>query len=247
MPRIEATPAASAAQVYLRRKGVRAHGVFLNTTGPLAILAGAQEPQYWSAKGHLLVPVRDIDGLTISAQSIAPDGRKSFPRGAVLAGGHHLIGAMDPARPLLIVEGYATGATLHEASGLPAAIAFHAGNLLAVATAYRAWFPDLSIIVAGDNDHHLTRQTGADGKPRPNVGKVSAELAAAAARGVAMMPSFAPSDPGTDWNDKARALGDAFQADLRAALAIAQRRLNARAIDRPLIIGRTRSSAIRRA
>jgi phage/plasmid primase-like uncharacterized protein len=246
MPRIEATPAASSAHVYLRRKGVRAHGVFLNTTGPLAILAGAQEPQYWSAKGHLLVPVRDIDGLTISAQSIAPDGRKSFPRGAVLAGGHHLIGALDPARPLLIAEGYATGATLHEATGLPVAIAFHAGNLLAVATAYRARFPDLSIIVAGDNDHHLTRQIGADGKPRPNVGKVSAELAAAAARGVAMIPSFAPSDPGTDWNDRARALGDAFRADLRAALAAAQRRLNARAIDRPSIIGRPRSSAARR-
>jgi phage/plasmid primase-like uncharacterized protein len=137
-PRIETTAAASAAHVYLRRKGVRAHGVFLNTTGPLAILAGAQKPQYWSAKGHLLVPVRDIDGLTISGQSIAPDGRKSFPRGAVLAGGHHLIGAIDPARPLLIAEGYATGATLHEATGLPVAIAFHAGNLLAVATAYRA-------------------------------------------------------------------------------------------------------------
>jgi phage/plasmid primase-like uncharacterized protein/antirestriction protein ArdC len=247
MPRIEETPAASAVHTYLRGKGVRAHGVFLNTTGPLAILAGAQGPQYWSAKGHLLVPVRDVDGLTISAQSIAPDGRKSFPRGAVLAGGHHLIGAIDPARPLLIAEGYATGATLHEATGLPVAIAFHAGNLLAVATAYRKRFPDLPIIVAGDNDHHLMRQTGADGKPRPNVGKVSAELAATAARGVVMIPSFAPSDPGTDWNDGARALGDAFQADLRAALAVAERRLNARTIDKPSIIGRPRSPAARRA
>ena len=62
-----------------------------------------------------------------------------------------------------------------------------------------------------------------------------------------MIPSFTPSDPGTDWNDRARALGDAFQADLRAALAAAQRRLSALAVDRPSIIDRTRSPAARRA
>ena len=80
----------------------------------------------------------------------------SSVRGARTEGGHALIGG-QPKRgaPLLVAEGYATGATLHEATGLPVAVAFNAGNLEAVAKAYRAADPSRPIIIAGDNDHQL--------------------------------------------------------------------------------------------
>jgi putative DNA primase/helicase len=216
---------ASAVHPYLERKGVGAHGVYLNTAGPLTLFAGEDRPQLWSAKGELIVPICDLDGALLGAQSIAADGRKSITRGAAIVGGHHLIGELAADGQLMIAEGYATAATLHEATGLPVAVAFHSGNLKPVAAAYRDRFPDLHIYIAGDNDHRAERELGPDGRPRQNVGRVKAETAAAAVDGVAMLPSFGPDDDGSDWNDLANALGGQFKAVLREALAVADRQL----------------------
>jgi putative DNA primase/helicase len=215
---------------YLQRKGVRAHGVFLNTAGPLMLFAGEAEPQAWSAKGDLLVPIHDIGGALLGAQSIAADGRKCFTRGAAIASGHHLIGALAPGRMLLIAEGYATAATLFEATGLPVAVAFHASNLAAVAQAYRAADPGLRIIIAGDNDHQREQEIGADGRPGRNVGRLKAEVAAQAVDAALLIPAFQPEQQGSDWNDLAQILGDAFKPMLDGALAAAQRRLMASAM-----------------
>ena len=46
---------------------------------------------------------------------------------------HFTIGDMRQPGPVLIAEGYATAATLHEMTGMPAIVAFNAGNLLPVA------------------------------------------------------------------------------------------------------------------
>jgi putative DNA primase/helicase len=110
------------------RKGVRAYGIYRNETGPLELSAGEDKPQIWSGKGALLIPICDIDGALMGAQSIADNGFKLFPRGAALAGGH-LIGDVAEDGRLLIAEGYATAATLHEATGLTVVVAFNAGNL----------------------------------------------------------------------------------------------------------------------
>lgn len=207
--RLSVSPLAGNGHPYLARKGVEAHGVFLNDTGPVEIAGDKDVPQRWSAKGHLLVPIRNIDGQLLGAQSIDAEGRKFFPRGTRLAGGHHRIGTMDDPqnRFVVIVEGYATGATLHEATGLTVAIAFNAANLEAVAMPYRTAYPDALIVIAGDNDHHLAATIGADGRFKPNVGRLAAEHAAAAAGGHALLPVFAHDDKGTDWNDLAASMG----------------------------------------
>ncbi|UFN51526.1 toprim domain-containing protein [Roseomonas sp. OT10] len=168
---------------YLAAKGVRAHGLRQDR------------------RGRLLVPVRGVDGRLWGIQRVDVDGSKLFLKGARTEGGHALIGDRPkPGVPLLVAEGYATGATLHEATGLPVAVAFNAGNLAAVAKAYRAADPSRPIVIAGDNDHHLPRRA----VPLPNVGKEKAEAAAIAVRGVAVLPSFLPTDRGSDWNDVAR-------------------------------------------
>jgi putative DNA primase/helicase len=218
---------AAAHHPYLERKGVGAHGVYLNIAGPLTLLAGEPEPQAWSAKGDLLVPIRDVTGSLLGAQSIAADGRKCFPRGAAIAGGHHLIGRFAPGGMLLIAEGYATAATLHEATGLPVAVAFHASNLIAVAQAYRAADPGLRIVIAGDNDHRREREIDTDGRPKDNVGRLKAEAAAQAVGGALLIPPFAPQQQGSDWNDLAQVVGDRFKPMLDGALAAAERRLTA--------------------
>ena len=53
---------------------------------------------------------------------------------------------------LYVCEGYATGATIHEASGKAVAIAFDEGNLLLVAQSLQKKLPNIQIVIAADND-----------------------------------------------------------------------------------------------
>ncbi|MBK7252207.1 MAG: toprim domain-containing protein [Gammaproteobacteria bacterium] len=78
-------------------------------------------------KGRLLVPVRDSSGRLMSLQRIGPDGEKRFFYGGHVAGGYFIIGA--PGDTVCIAEGYATAASIHEATGHAVAVAFNAGNL----------------------------------------------------------------------------------------------------------------------
>ena len=219
---IEGSPPPPADHPYLRTKDVAAHGVFLDVAGPLAISGGREDVQQWSARGNILVPICDLDGNLLGAQSIGADGRKSFPRGARCRGGMHQIGSFE-GDTFIIVEGYATGASIHEATGLPVAVAFQAGNLEAVATTLRSAHPDARIIIAGDNDHHRPRETGPDGRPKPNVGREAAEKAAETVGGFALLPRFAPDDQGTDWNDLAAANAEGFAQQWRDGVAAAGR------------------------
>jgi putative DNA primase/helicase len=215
---------------YLLAKGVQPYGVLIDRTGPLEITGGREHAQKWSAKGALIIPIRDIDGRLVGAQSIDAAGRKSFARGSRLAGGMHRLGAPN-GEMIVIAEGYATGATIHEATDLPIVVAFNAGNLQAVALAVRGLQPNARIIVAGDNDHQKPRTFDADGRPKPNVGRVAAEQAAAAVGGFALLPTFAPDDPGTDWNDLARSQGAAaLSQQWQTGMAVGGRRFDARLI-----------------
>jgi phage/plasmid primase-like uncharacterized protein len=170
------------------------------------------------ALGRLLVPVQDADGKLWSFQRIGPDGFKQFYEGGRVEGGHFVIGDLTQPGPVLIAEGYATAATLHELTGRPAIVSFNAGNLMPVALAYRRLYPDREIYIAGDNDHRHE----AEGKP--NVGREKAEETAAAIGGFALLPNFAVDDLGSDWNDVARTQGvDAARQQLAIAMAIAER------------------------
>ena len=160
------------AHPYLSRKGVQPHGV--------------------KAFGdRLLIPMRDTAGKLHSLQTITPDGDKRFHPGGRIKGCYHAIG--KPAGLLVVCEGYATGASIHEATGHAVAVAFNAGNLEAVALALRAKYPDLKIIVAADDDH-LT-----DGNP----GMAKAKAAALAVGGLVAVPVFPADrlDKATDFND----------------------------------------------
>ena len=95
--------------------------------------------------GRLLVPVQDADGKLWSLQHIDADGTKQFHKEGRVEGGHFVIGDVNRPGPLLIAEGYATAATVHELTGMPAIVAFNAGNLAPVARTWRALFPDRAI------------------------------------------------------------------------------------------------------
>ena len=117
----EAAKPAPVSHPYLARKGVQAHGLRV------------------AADGRLLVPVRDRAGELQSLQTITNDGEKRFLPGGRVAGGYFAIG--NPAVTLCIAEGFATAATIHEATGYAVAVAFNAGNLEAVTRVLREKLP----------------------------------------------------------------------------------------------------------
>lgn len=124
---------------YLQRKGVQAHGL------------------RFSPSGACVVPMLDTAGIIHGLQVIRPPsntgrklGKQTWPQGAVVKGHFHLIGT--PGRVLLIAEGYATGASLHEATGLPVAIAFSANNLAPVAAALANRYKTAKQLICADND-----------------------------------------------------------------------------------------------
>jgi putative DNA primase/helicase len=173
------------------------------------------------ADGALLVPLRDAAGELWNVQTIKParpaDGgpEKLFVKGARKSGLWHLIGTPPaPGAWLMLAEGLATAASVHEATGLPAAVAFDCGNLRHVAQALRVAFPDARLAVAGDDDRQTQADTGR------NPGREAAEAVAREHGGVALLPAFAAEDPAaTDFNDLHAAQGlEAVREQIEAGL-----------------------------
>jgi len=157
---------------YLTRKGVNPYGI--NSEG-----------------NQLLIPMRDTSGTLCSLQIIAPDGDKRFLFGGKVKGCYHSIG--KPKGVLIVCEGYATGASIHEATGHAVAVAFNAGNLESVAVALCSKYPDLKIIIAADDDW----------KTEGNPGMTKAREAALAVGALISVPIFPADRPAAanDFND----------------------------------------------
>jgi len=149
--------------------------------------------------GSLVLPVRDAAGTLHSLQFIDAKGSKRFLPGGKISGCYFGIGTVKGAGFLCIAEGFATGATIHEATGYPVAVAFHAGNLQPVAQALREKFPSLHLIVAADDD------AATEGNP----GMTKATEAALAVDGLLAVPAFGADRPdgATDFNDLAKLRG----------------------------------------
>ena len=140
---------------YLTRKGIQPHGAKIEGN-------------------KLLIPMRDTSGKVHSLQTIAPDGIKMFMSGGRIKGCYFSIG--KPKGALIVCEGFATGASIHECTGHAVAVAFNAGNLEAVAVALRSKYPDLNIIIAADDDHQTPGNPGMT-KARAAVQATGAKLA----------------------------------------------------------------------
>lgn len=177
----EATEAAED-HPYLIRKGIKPHGARCH-------------------KGQAVIPMRD-GGEIHSLQFIGPDGDKRFLTGGRVSGCYFSIG--KPSGVICIAEGFATGATIHEATGHAVAVAFNAGNLLPVAKAMRERFPDARLILCADDD------IATPGNPGLNKASEAARIVG----GLLAIPEFGENRPekATDFNDMAAHCGlDAVQ------------------------------------
>lgn len=161
---------------YLSRKAVGAHGTRQDDT-------------------ILYVPIYGLGGALRSLQRITPDGTKRFLPGGETKGGRFWIGEPGPA--IVLAEGFATAAAIHEATGLPVCITFSIGNLMGVAKDVRKSHPGARLILAADND------IKADG---PNVGYQKAQEASQAVSGTVALPDLGGKK--CDWWDVRHEQGD---------------------------------------
>ncbi|MDA1082734.1 MAG: DUF3987 domain-containing protein [Gemmatimonadetes bacterium] len=173
----QSAPRAANDHPYLIGKGISAHGLRLY-------------------EGALVIPMRDGTDLH-SLQFIAADGTKQFLRGGRVRGCYFVIGT--PKGVLCVAEGYATGASIHDATGHAVAVVFTAGNLVATAHALRAAFPHCRLVVCADDDVHTIG----------NPGLTKAREAAHTTKGLLAVPDFGDSRPdgATDFNDLHRHAG----------------------------------------
>jgi putative DNA primase/helicase len=160
-----------------------------------------------SQQGNLVVPVQDFAKKTYGLQVIYPSksrkGRdKDFtPPGLAKKSHCFQIGIVQRGGIVLLCEGFATGASLRKATGLPVVVAFDAGNLTHVAIElHKAHRKDVRIMVCADDDY-LT-----DAKLGKNPGIEAATTAALAVNGGVVWPKFpgerSTTEKGpTDFND----------------------------------------------
>lgn len=105
----------------------------------------------------LLVPLYKA-GQLVSMQGILPSGAKKLLYKGEKQGVYHDFGELT--HTILICEGWATGATLHEATQLYTLAAIDAGNLIHVAKYIRKTYPLHRIIICADNDQYKKSNTG---------------------------------------------------------------------------------------
>jgi P4 family phage/plasmid primase-like protien len=146
-------------------------------------------------QGSIVLPVFAANGELQSLQTIRPDGAKKFLYQGKMKDGRLFIGEPANGLPLVLVEGWATGCSIHEATGQTAVIGFSGGNLATVAAELRAKFPDSLLRIAGDLD--------ANGK-----GLEYAQAAAVAGSpAVVVMPVFDGGRESGDFNDLSQSDG----------------------------------------
>ncbi len=141
---------------------------------------------------YLIIPLRDVKGKLWSFQWIEPDGKKKFLKDGKKKGCFHTIGALENGKPIYIVEGYATGASVYMATLAPVVVSFDACSLDPVIEEIRKAYPNSPIIIAGDDDVWKDK----------NVGREKAQEAALKNGCSFVFPSFKDtSSKPTDFND----------------------------------------------
>lgn len=107
-------------------------------------------------RNQLLIPLYR-DKKMVGMQTIFPaeteDGsteiKKLFVSGSDTKGSYRLLGSLTGnPEALFVCEGWATGCTIHEATGLPVFVAFNAGNLYPVVERLRKNLPNTGIGIA---------------------------------------------------------------------------------------------------
>jgi putative DNA primase/helicase len=191
---------------YLKRKGIKLPEGVRFVRNLSAASVGYSKDFSITA---LVVPLYNAAGSIRTVQFISdrpsPKNKSLLP-GGQKSGCFFIMGVLDAAATILICEGMATGASLHEATGFPVVVAFDCGNLQAVAATIRAQHATAAIIVAGDalpaetweKAQVVARQVGGTALCPPGAkdfNDMHQEQGLDAVRAVFLPPEAAPKTP----------------------------------------------------
>lgn len=104
-------------------------------------------------KDVVVIPLQDAQGKIWTYQRIYKDGSKYFMKGSRSGGCYYAIFPqrnVSKKERVIVCEGWATGATIHQETGLPVIVAFNKGNLKAVCSSIGFQ----NIVIAADNDEN---------------------------------------------------------------------------------------------
>jgi phage/plasmid primase-like uncharacterized protein/KaiC/GvpD/RAD55 family RecA-like ATPase len=125
-------PESEGVHPYLTRKRIKQHDAIID-------------------EGDLHIRIINNQGKVIGTQFIDESGKKKFNYGLEYKGCFHVVGG--PIKEFAyLCEGFATAASVHEATGKPAVHCLNAANITDVAGALREVKPETRFVVAGDND-----------------------------------------------------------------------------------------------
>lgn len=191
---------------YLRRKGLEP-----STGMRVGVWHRWHGDGYIDIPGTLIIPISNANGKLTSLQGYFPDASNPLGRDRdYLPGGQKQqsffrIGdpktAADGRIVIILCEGWATGQTVHMATGHCVLVAFDRSNMEPVARIARDRWPESAIILAADND-----RWGKDPAKNPGIGNATA--AANAVHGNVCVPQFEDvTGKPTDFDDLRRQEG----------------------------------------
>ena len=176
---LQLLPIASADHPYLQRKVAK---VFPDV---------CQDKQ-----GRLVIPLMDEHQRIHSLQRIYANGFKSLKKGASKSGHFFVVGykPLTNGEPILYAEGYATAASIAEATGRNVVMTVDAGNMPKVAAKLKQAYPQSGHLFLADDDR----------KNAVNKGVEKAKQAAKITNGYWLTPTFISDQIAygmTDFND----------------------------------------------
>ena len=161
---------------YLQKKGISAHDIKISKDNKILVIPLYEFKE--DSSNNLALQIKNI-------QFIYENGFKHYKEGCQSKGAMHFIGCeklfqnlgnatnfvnKEYSGHILIAEGYATGASLHQATGKPVVVALTAGNLDPTIDKLIRAYPKSDLVICADNDYKTEINHG------KNVGILAAKL-----------------------------------------------------------------------
>lgn len=150
---------------YLERKQIKSHGTRTLTSTKEIQLNGLDSSNYYrlsQAIGARVIPMHNELGNVCGIQFIYPKGhprrtaerdKEFWPSGMAMGGTFGVIGPIRRTGVMLVAEGFATAASLNEATGQSVSYAFSANNLGKAGKLLRKKNPQLRLLFIADDDY----------------------------------------------------------------------------------------------
>lgn len=151
---------------YLMRKQIQPHGTRILGEIKDVRLPGIDDANLFRlshAAGALVVPMHNVSGDVCGLQFVYPKGhprrqkierdKEFWPSGMAMGGTFGLIGHFRRDGVMLVAEGFATAASLAEATGQSVVYAFSANNLAKAGKEIRRKYKNLRLLFCADDDY----------------------------------------------------------------------------------------------